>query len=78
MVVCGVMTAKGLPVDQDVTGNAVLKGKILGKKIEHSIPFTFNPVSGSSPSLPTIHHLAAKRSSKTGRIKTRIRRKLSS
>ena len=60
MVVYGVMTAKGSSVDQDVTGRAILMGKILGKKIEHSVPFTFNAVSSSSPSLPTIHHLAAK------------------
>ena len=60
MVVYGVITTKGSPVDQDATGRAILMGKILGKKIEHSVPITFNAVSGSSPSLPTIHHLSAK------------------
>ena len=60
MVVYGVITAKGSSVDQDATGRAILMGKILGKKIEHSVPFTFNALSSSSPSLPTIHHLAAK------------------
>ena len=60
MVVYGIITAEGSPVDQDITGKAVLRGNILGKKIEHSVPFTFNSVSTSSPSLPTIHHLAAK------------------
>ena len=61
MVVYGVITTKGSPRDQEVTGKAVLKGHILGKKIEHSIPITFNPAVTSSPaSLPTIHHLAAK------------------
>ena len=60
MVVYGIITAKGSPVDQDVTGKAILKGRVLGKKIEHSVPFTFKPVSSSSLSLPTIHHLAAK------------------
>ena len=60
MVVYGVITTKGSQRDQEVTGKAVLKGHILGKKIEHSVPFTFNPVNASSPSLPTIHHLGAK------------------
>ena len=60
VVVYGIITAKGSPVDQEITGRAVLKGNILGKKIEYSIPFTFNAVSTSPPSLPTIHHLAAK------------------
>ena len=60
MVVYGVITTKGSPRDQEVTGKAVLKGQIHWKKIEHSVPFTFNPVNASSPSLSTIHHLAAK------------------
>ena len=60
MVVYGIITAKGSLVDQDITGKAILKGQILGKKMEHSVPFTFNPVSSSSPSLLTLHHLAAK------------------
>ena len=60
MVVYGVLTHKGSPKDQTITGKAILKGQILGKKMEHSVPFVFNPVSTSSPSLPTIHHLAAK------------------
>ena len=60
MVVYGVLTHKGSPKDQTITGKAILKGQILGKKMEHSVPFTFNPVVTSSPSLPTIHHLAAK------------------
>ena len=60
MVVYGVITTKESPKDHEVSGKAVFKGTILGKKIEHSIPFTFNPVNASSPSLPTIHHLAAK------------------
>ena len=49
-----------MDVDPDITGKAILKGKILGKKIEYSVPFTFNLVSSNCPSLPTIHHLAAK------------------
>ena len=60
MVFYGIITTKGSPVDQEITGGAVLKGNILGKKIEYSIPFIFNAVSTSPPSLPTIHHLAAK------------------
>ena len=60
MVAYGVITAKGSPVDQDITGRAILTGKILGKKREYSVPFTFSAVSSNSPSLPTIHHLAAK------------------
>ena len=60
MVVYGIITAKGSPVDQEITSQAVLKGNILRKKIEFSIPFRFNAVNASPPSLPTIHHLAAK------------------
>jgi hypothetical protein len=60
MVVYGIITATGSPMDQDITGRAVLKGNILGKKIEYSVPFTLNAVSTSPPSLPTVHHLAAK------------------
>ena len=60
MVVYGVLTPKGSPQDREITGKAILKGQILGKKIEHSVPFTFNPATSSHPSLLTIHHLAAK------------------
>jgi hypothetical protein len=60
MVAYGIITVKGSPMDQDITGRAVLKGNILGKKIEYSVPFTLNAVSTSPPSLPTVHHLAAK------------------
>ena len=60
MVVYGVLTQKGSPQDREITGKAILKGQILGKKMEHSVPFTFNPAASSHPSLLTIHHLAAK------------------
>ena len=60
MVVYGILTPKGSVEDKEITGNAILKGQILGKKLEHSIPFTFHPAAASCPSLPTIHHLAAK------------------
>ena len=60
MVVYGVLTPKGSPQDREITGKAILKGQILGKKMEHSVPFTFNPATSSHPSLLTIHHLAAK------------------
>ena len=38
---------------------ATLKGNMLGKKLEHEIRFTLNS-STTAPSLPVIHHLAAK------------------
>ena len=60
MVVYGVLTPKGSPQDREITGKAILKGQILGKKMEHYVPFTFNPAASSHPSLLTIHHLAAK------------------
>ena len=60
MVVYGIMTPRRSPTNQEIIGKAVLRGEILGKKMEHSVPFSFNPVSSSAPSLPTIHHLAAK------------------
>ena len=60
MVVYGILTPKGAPKDKVIMGKATLKGQILGKKLEHSIPFTFTPAASSHSSLPSIHHLAAK------------------
>ena len=60
MVVYGVLSPKGTPQDKELSGKAILKGQIFGKKMEHSVPFSFNPVATRSPSLPAIHHLAAK------------------
>ena len=60
MVVYGILTPKGSLEDKEITGKVILKGQVPGKKLEHSIPFTFNPAATSCPSLPTIHHLAAK------------------
>ena len=60
MVVYGIMTPMRPSADNEITGKAILRGEILGKKMEHSVAFTFNPVSSSRVSLPTIHHLAAK------------------
>ena len=60
MVVYGNMTPKRPPADNEITGETILRGKVLGKEVEHSVSFTFNPVSSSRVSLPTIHHLAAK------------------
>ena len=60
MVVYGVLSPKGTPQERELSGKAILKGQILGKKMEHSVPFSINPVATRSPSLPAIHHLAAK------------------
>ena len=60
MVVYGVLSPKSTPQDRELSGKAILKGQILGKKMEHSVPFSINPVATRSPSLPAIHHLAAK------------------
>ena len=42
-----------------VSCTAILKGNMLGAKQEHKIPFTLDS-SAAAPSLPVIHHLAAK------------------
>ena len=42
-----------------VSCTAILEGNMLGKKQEHKIPFTIDG-SVPAPSLPVIHHLAAK------------------
>ena len=60
MVVYGILKPKGTPKSKVVSGTAVLKGKLLGKPVKHSVAFTFNPTSTTSPLLPTVHHLAAK------------------
>ena len=60
MVVYGILKPKGTPKSKVVSGTAVLKGKLLGKPVKHSVAFTFNPTSETSPLLPTVHHLAAK------------------
>ena len=60
MVVYGVLSPKSTPQDRELSGKAILKGQILGKKMEHSVPFSLNPVATRSPSIPAIHHLAAK------------------
>ena len=43
---------------EEICGTAVLGGRMLGKTIEHSAPFRFQPTELHS--LPIIHHLAAK------------------
>ena len=50
-----------LKMDKAVVGKctAILKGNMLGAKLEHKIPFTLDS-SSTAPSLPVIHHLAAK------------------
>ena len=50
-----------LKMDKAVMGEctAILKGNMLGAKLEHKIPFTLDS-SSTAPSLPVIHHLAAK------------------
>ena len=47
------------PPKKAVSCTAILKGNMLGKKQEHTIPFTIDG-SVPAPSLPVIHHLAAK------------------
>ena len=42
-----------------ISCTAILKGNMLGAKQEHKIPFTLDS-SAAAPSLPVIHHLAAK------------------
>ena len=54
----------------DVSGEAILRGTVLGKEIEHRIHFSIPPASPTQASavvqedvastMPTIHHLAAK------------------
>ena len=61
LVVYGIVTPKeGYPLDQELSGKAILRGQLLGEMMEHSVPLTYSPTSVSQPSLPTIHHLAAK------------------
>ena len=47
------------PPKKAVSCTAILKGNMLGEKQEHKIPFTIDG-SVPAPSLPVIHHLAAK------------------
>ena len=58
VVVYGILKSKSTPRDEEVSGTAVLRGSMLGKVVEHSVPFTFQPTEVRG--LPTIHHLAAK------------------
>ena len=44
---------------ETVDCTAVLNGNMLGAKLEHKVPFTLRS-STVAPSLPVIHHLAAK------------------
>ena len=44
---------------ETVDCTAVLNGNMLGAKLEHKVPFTLRS-SAVAPSLPVIHHLAAK------------------
>ena len=58
LVVYAVLKSKeGLTKKMDCT--AVLKGNMLGEKQEHKVPFTLDS-SAAAPSLPVVHHLAAK------------------
>ena len=58
LVVYGILKAKGSA--RDGSGKAVLKGMILGKKLEHSVSFQLVPIPGAAPELASIHHLAGK------------------
>ena len=58
LVVYGVLKSKeGSTKKTDCT--AILKGNMLGEKQEHKVPFTLDS-SAPAPSLPVVHHLAAK------------------
>ena len=58
LVVYGILKAKGSA--RDGSGKAVLKGMILGKKLEHSVSFQLVPIPGAAPELASVHHLAGK------------------
>ena len=58
LVSYAVLKSKKAP-KKAVSCTAILKGNMLGKKQEHTIPFTIDG-SVPAPSLPVIHHLAAK------------------
>ena len=58
LVSYAVLKSKKAP-KKAVSCTAILKGNMLGKKQEHAIPFTIDG-SVPAPSLPVIHHLAAK------------------
>ena len=58
LVVYGILKAKGSA--RDGSAKAVLKGMILGKKLEHSVSFQLVPILGAAPELASIHHLAGK------------------
>ena len=57
LVVYAVLKSKGRSKKMDCT--AVLKGNMVGGKQEHKVPFTLDS-SAAAPSLPVVHHLAAK------------------
>ena len=58
LVVYGILKAKGSA--RDGSGKAVLRGMILGKKLEHSVSFQLVPIPGTAPELASIHHLAGR------------------
>ena len=58
LVVYGILKAKGSA--RDSSGKAVLRGMILGKKLEHSVSFQLVRIPGVAPKLASIHHLAGK------------------
>ena len=57
VVIYGILKSKTTP-KEEVSGTAVLRGSMLGKVVEHSVPFMFQPTEFQG--LPTVHHLAAK------------------
>ena len=57
VVIYGILKSKGTP-KEEFCGTAVLRGSMLGKVVEHSVPFIFQLTE--SRGLSTIHHLAAK------------------
>ena len=58
LVVYAVLKSKeGSTKKMDCT--AILKGNMVGEKQEHKVPFTLDS-SATAPSLPVVHHLAAK------------------
>ena len=58
LVVYGIFKSKAASKKKKMDCTAILKGNILGKAQEHKVSFTLDVTE--APSLPVIHHLAAK------------------
>ena len=58
LVVYSILNSKAASKKKKIGCTAILKGNILGKVQEHKVPFTLDVTE--APSMPVIHHLAAK------------------